>query len=92
MAWGGNCHNPNLELVTKARAYKGVGQKGSPGITSHAPGNEGDCEKMNIHTPKWAPILGVGVSMDSWVFKEQLQGSKPIGLKGSLYHCKVLGT
>jgi len=23
----GNCHNPNFGLTTKARAYKGVGQK-----------------------------------------------------------------
>ncbi len=26
---GGECHNPNLGLVTKARDYKGVGQKWS---------------------------------------------------------------
>jgi hypothetical protein len=43
---------------------------------------------MNLHTPKWAPILGVGVPMDSWIFWEQLQGSKLIGLKRSLYHWK----
>jgi hypothetical protein len=49
------------------------------------------CERMNLHTPKWAPTLGVGVSMDSWIFRKQLQGSKPIGLKSYLYHWKVLG-
>jgi len=26
------CHNPNLGLMTKARACKVVGQKGSPGV------------------------------------------------------------
>jgi len=38
--------------VTKAKAYKGVGQEGSLGVTSHAPGNVGECEGMNLHTPK----------------------------------------
>jgi len=47
---------------------------------------------MNPHTHKWAHILGVGVPMDSRIFKEQLQGSKPIGLKSFLYHWKSLGT
>jgi hypothetical protein len=41
---------------------------------------------MNPHTPKWAPTLGVGLSIDSRIFKEQLQRSKPIALKSSLYH------
>jgi hypothetical protein len=47
---------------------------------------------MNPHTPKWAPTLGVGVSMDSKIFRGQLQGSKFIGLKSSLYHWKVFRT
>jgi hypothetical protein len=29
---------------------------------------------MNPHTPKWTLVLGVGVSMDSWIFRAQLQG------------------
>jgi hypothetical protein len=33
------CRNPNLGLVAKARAYKVMGQEGSPGITSHIPEN-----------------------------------------------------
>jgi hypothetical protein len=47
---------------------------------------------MNLHTPKWAPTLGVGVSMNSWIFREQLQGSKPIVMWSFLYHWKALGT
>jgi hypothetical protein len=47
---------------------------------------------MNPHTPKWIPTLGVGVLMDFWIFRKQLQGSKFIGLKISLYHWKALGT
>jgi hypothetical protein len=77
------CHNPSLGLVTKARACKGANQEGSPGVTSHAPGNEKECEGskecegMNPHTPKWALILGVGFQelesqMDSRVFKGRL--------------------
>jgi hypothetical protein len=47
-----NCHNPRLKLVTKAKVYKGVSQKGSLGITSHAPWSVGECEGMNPYTPK----------------------------------------
>ncbi len=46
------CCNPSLGLTTKARACKGVGQEGSPGVTSHALGNVRECEGMNPHTPK----------------------------------------
>jgi len=35
------------------------------GITSYALGSAEECEGMNLHTPKWAPTLGVGVPMDS---------------------------
>jgi hypothetical protein len=59
------CHNPNLGFTTKARACKGVGQHGSSGVTFHAHGSVGKCEGMNLHTPKWVPTLGVGISMDS---------------------------
>jgi hypothetical protein len=52
----------------------------SMGVASHAPKSVGECEGMNTHTPKWAPILGVGVRADSWIFKKKLHGSKPIGL------------
>jgi hypothetical protein len=36
----------------RQRACKGAGQEGSLGVTSHAPGNVGECEGMNPHTPK----------------------------------------
>jgi len=38
--------------MTEARAYKLVGQEGSLGVTSHAPGSAKECEGMNPHTPK----------------------------------------
>jgi hypothetical protein len=47
---------------------------------------------MNPHTPKGAPTLWVGVLVDSWMFKERLQGLKPNGLKSSLYHWKDIET
>jgi hypothetical protein len=46
-----NCHNFNLGLITKARAYKGVGQERSPRVAFHAPRSVGECEGMNLHTP-----------------------------------------
>jgi hypothetical protein len=48
----GFCRNPSLGLVTNARAYKGAGQKGSPRVTSHAPGSVKKCEGVNLRTPK----------------------------------------
>jgi len=38
--------------VTKAKAYKGASQEGSPGVTFHVPESVGKCEGMNLHTPK----------------------------------------
>jgi hypothetical protein len=88
----GKCHNPSLGFATKVRACKGTSQEGSLGATFHAPKIASECEGMNHHTPKWAPTLGVGIPMDSQMFKERLQGSKPIGLKSYLYHWKDIET
>jgi hypothetical protein len=46
------CHNPSLELMTKAKACRGVGQESSPGVTFHIPMSVGKCDGMNPHTPK----------------------------------------
>jgi hypothetical protein len=86
------CHNLSLVLTTKAKACKGEGQEGSSRVTSHVPKSARECEGMNLHTPKGAPTLGVGVSMESRIFKKRLQRSKPIVLKSSLYHWTTLGT
>jgi len=45
-------HNPNLRLATKARACKGAHQERSSGVTFHTSRNVGECEEMNLHTPK----------------------------------------
>jgi hypothetical protein len=71
------CRNPNLGLATKARGCKVASQKGSPGVMSHAFGSVRKCEGIGLHTPKGTPTLGVGVPMDSQMFRERLQGSKP---------------
>jgi hypothetical protein len=60
-----HCHKPSLRLATKARACKNVGQKGSPGVTFHAPKSAKECEGMNPHTPKRTRTLGVGLPVDS---------------------------
>jgi len=52
------------------------------------PGSERKCEGMNPHTSKGASTLGVGVPVDSRMFREQLQGSKPNGSRIFLYHWK----
>jgi len=67
--WRPYCRNPSLELTTKARACKGAGQKGSSWVTSHAPRSAKKCEGMNLHTPKWIPILGVGVLINFQIFR-----------------------
>jgi hypothetical protein len=86
------CYNPNLGLVTKAKACKGGSQEWTPGIIFHAPGNVGERKGMNPHTPKWTSTLGVGILMNFQIFRGQLQRSKIIGLKNSLHHWKTLGT
>ncbi len=61
-----------------------------PGVTFHVPKNAREYERVNLHTPKATPTWGVGVSKDSRIFRERWHGSKPIGLKSSLNHCKFI--
>jgi hypothetical protein len=44
-----------LGLRPRQGGCKVVGQKGSFGVASHAPRNAKECERMNLHTPKWTP-------------------------------------
>jgi hypothetical protein len=50
------------------------------------------CEGIDPHTPKGIPALRVGVPINSQMFREQLQGSKPNGSKNYLYHWKAIET
>jgi len=59
---GGECRNPSLGLVTKAKGLQGCGQRLSPGVAFSCPESAKECEGMNLHTPKWTAMLGVGVS------------------------------
>ncbi len=86
------CRNLSFGLATKAKGLQGCGPKGSPGVTSKTPGSVGECEGMNLHTPKATPTLGEGVPMDFRNFIDRFEGSKFNGLCRSLYHWKVLGT
>jgi len=90
MVDGATCRNLSLGFATKVRDCESASQIWSPGVTFHAFRSARKCEGINLHTPKWASTLGVGIPMDSWIFKEQLQGSKLIGLRISLYHWKSL--
>jgi hypothetical protein len=85
------CRNPSLGLTTKARACKGAGQKGSMGVLSCFRKYKKVWKNEHSHS-QLSSHLGVGVLMDSWIFKKQSQGSKPIGLNSLLYHWKDLGT
>jgi hypothetical protein len=65
--------NPTLGLATKARVCKRSGQERDPGVWESV--------KMNTHTLKWTPMLGVGVPMDSrWTpesSKSDCKGQNP---------------
>jgi len=78
------CHNPSLGFVTKARGCKVASQEGSSGVQ--------ESEGIDPHTPKGTPALGVRVMVDSQMFKERVQWSKPNGLKSFLYHWKAIET
>jgi hypothetical protein len=85
------CHNPSFGLMTKARACKGAGEKGSPGITSHVLGSVGECEIEHSHSQ-------VSSHFGSWNprglpnLQRAIARVKTIGLNSSLYHWKALGT
>jgi hypothetical protein len=76
--------------VTKARGCEVAGQEGSSGVMPHASGSAKECEGIGPHTPKGTPTLGIRVPVGSQLFREQLHGSKPNGLKNFLYHEKLL--
>jgi hypothetical protein len=50
----------------------------------HTPKSARESEGVNPRTPKWTPILGVGISIESQIFKEWFEGS--------LYHWKASKT
>ncbi len=85
------CHNPSLGLATKVRDCKVVGQEGSLGVMPHAPGSQESVREQALTFPKELPRW-FGVLVDSQMFREKLQGSKPNGLKGFLYHWKSIET
>jgi hypothetical protein len=58
------CHNPNLGLVTKARACKSARQEKGLGDAYYTPGSAGECGRMNPHTPKVTRTWGVEFPKD----------------------------
>jgi hypothetical protein len=77
-AFKGKCHNPSIGFVTKAKAWKGVGQKCNPGITFGLLGmwrHEPTHSQMDSQFGSWKPhgvskfqkcILGVKIH---WIKK-----------------------
>ncbi len=67
------CCNPSLGFAIKTRALLAKVQAKSEDRKSHfiLSGVE-ECEKMNPHTPKWTPTLGIGVPMDFRIFRRWL--------------------
>jgi len=63
-------HNLSFGLTTKAKGYKVEGQEGNLGVIPHAPRSARECEGINLHTPKGIPTLGVGVLVDSRMFRK----------------------
>ncbi len=57
------CRNPSLGFTTKARACKGAGQEEARESHLMLPSVR-ECEGINPHTPKGAPILGVGIMVN----------------------------
>jgi hypothetical protein len=75
----------------QGKGLQGCGPRGKPESHIACSRCAKKCEGMNPHTPKWTPILGLGIPMNSWIFKGRLQRWKLIGLRPSLYHWKALG-
>jgi hypothetical protein len=86
-----NCCNPSLGLMTKGGACKSAGQEGSPGGTSYTPGSVRKCERMNPHTPKWAPTLG-SWNLDGLLNLQGVITRVKTHWKKSLYHWKAIKT
>jgi hypothetical protein len=78
--------NPNFGLAIKEKVCKRVREKGDLRGISYTPKSARECETMNPHTPNVTPTLGDGIPKDSRIFKERLQGPKPICLKNYLYY------
>jgi len=86
------CHDPSFGIATKARVCKGASQEWSLKVTFHVIGSVGECEGMNPHTLKWAPTLGVKISMDIPNFQRKITRAKTHWIKKFLYHWQALET
>jgi hypothetical protein len=72
------CRNPSLGFTTKARACKGANQEGNSEVTSHVVESVGKCDKINSHTPKGAPTLGIGVMWTLKFSESDYKGQNPM--------------
>jgi hypothetical protein len=75
---GGECRNLSIWLATKARGLRGCGPISRPGSHITCSRECKECEGVNLHTPKWTPMSGVG---ESWTPKRTPKTSESV-LKG----------
>jgi hypothetical protein len=50
------------------------------------PGVPKSVREWTLTLPSELQLLGVGIPMDSWIFRTRFQGSQPIASKSFLYH------
>jgi hypothetical protein len=82
-------HNLSLGLTTKTRGWKVAGQEGDLGVISHVPGSAKSVRAWTFTLPSELPCWELESQKDFRIFRAQLQRSKLIALKISLYHWKV---
>jgi hypothetical protein len=90
---------PNVTtLILGAWPSKGM-ERCEPGVQPeshiHHLRSAGECEGMNPHTPNGHPTLGIGILMDSQIFKEQFEGQNSLDYKihftiENLLRCRCL--
>jgi hypothetical protein len=77
--------------MTKAKAWKGVGWKcNSKATFAFLRVREWRNEPTHFQMDSHFGHLGIGIPLESKIFKEGFQKSKFIGLRKSLYHWKFL--
>jgi hypothetical protein len=82
------CHDLNFGLVTKAKAWKGVGRQCNLGVTF-------TLLEVQKNVKEWAHTFPSGLplwELESQIFRKQFERSKLIRLRIFLYHYKDLKT
>ncbi len=87
-----SCRNPSLGFMTKVRGCKVAGQEKDLGVISHAPESAKSVREWTLTLTSELPCWELESQMEFQIFRTQLQGSKLIGWKKSLYYWKAIET